>query len=255
MNRRTFLGAASAASLGALAGCMSALGTVAPPNVPEQQLDEGGWKQTNRTEKTVYEETFGPVTVTGKSTTLTFEDKRLRQSVKEKTLGQIDGTLAIYSASHINFSPDLNNLPGGVGREEVLNEVEKAAKEQFKQRMRDNGLKNVTKTGTKQFTTDSGKNAGLTTYKAEFPVGKLTYETSGESFTIDVGTIGVAGDLAVWNQGDYVVVAGGAYPFENFAKTTQKELSDAITVTIDIDLKLTPKQYRKEVRNLIAATT
>lgn len=255
MNRRTFLGAASAAGLGALAGCTSALGTVAPPNVPQQQLDEGGWEQTNRSEKTVLDKQYGPVTVKGKSTTLTFEDKQLRQSVKEKTLGQIDGTLAIYSASHINFSPDLNNLPGGVGRKEVLKEVEKAAKKQFKQRMKDNGLQNVTKTGTKQFTTDSGKDAGLTTYKAEFPVGKLTYETSGESFTIDVGTIDVAGDLAVWNQNDYVVVAGGAYPFENFTKTTQKDLSDAISVTIDIDLNLKPKQYRTEVRNLIAATT
>jgi hypothetical protein len=254
MNRRRFLGAAGVAGLGAVAGCMNALGTVAPPDVPEQQLEDGGWEQTDRTEQTVFEQEYGPVTVTGKSTTLTFEDTQLAQSVTEKTLGQIEGTLAMYSASHINFSPDLNNLPGGVGREEVLERVDTAANEQFRQRMRDNGLENVTKTGTQRFQTDSGADAGLTTYSAEYPVGELTYETGSESFTIDVGAIEVAGDLAVWNEGDYVVVAGGAYPFENFTKTTQKDLSDAITVTIDIDLGLTPEEYRSEVRGLMAAT-
>jgi len=40
----------------------------------------------------------------------------------------------------------------------------------------------------------------------------MAYDTGEETFNIDVGTIEVAGDLAVWNVGDYVVVAGGAYP-------------------------------------------
>lgn len=254
MNRRRFLGAAGVAGLGAIAGCMNAVGTVAPPDVPENKLEDGGWEQTNRTEQTVFNEEYGPVTITGKSTTLTFEDTQLAQSVRDKTLGQIDGTLGLYSASHINFSPDLNNLPGGVGREEVLEQVDTAANEQFQQRMRDNGLQNVTKTGTERFQTDSGADAGLTTYSAEYPVGEMTYQTGSESVTIDVGAIEVAGDLAVWNENDYVVVAGGAYPFENFTKTTQKNLSEAISVTIDIDLGLTPEEYRSEVRGLVAAT-
>lgn len=254
MNRRRFLGVAGVAGLGALAGCTGALGTVAPPDVPQDRLDEGGWTQTDRSEQTVYEESYGPATVTAKSTTLTFEDEALAAEVAEKTLDQIQGRLAIYAASHINFSPDLNNLPGGVGREEVVSEVEAAAKEQFEQRMRDNGLENVERTGEEPFETDSGKSPGLTTYSAEFPVGTVEYDAGGEALAIEVGSIGVAGDLAVWNEGDYVVVAGGAYPAENFAKTTEKELSEAITVTVDVDLGLTPEDYRAEVRGLMAAT-
>ncbi|MXR21799.1 DUF6517 family protein [Halobacterium bonnevillei] len=254
MDRRRFLGVAGVAGLGALAGCMNALGTVAPPQVPQDELDEGGWTQTDRSEDTVFDEDYGPVTVTAKSTTLTFEDEELAAEVTEKTLDQIDGRLAIYSASHINFSPDLNNLPGSVGREEVISEVESAAKEQFKAQMEDNGLENVTETGEEAFETDSGASPGLTTYSAEFPVGTLEYDTGGETLGIDVGAIEVAGDLAVWNVGDYVVVAGGAYPAENFAKTTEKTLSEAISVTIDIDLGLTPDEYAAEVRGLMAAT-
>ncbi|WP_336036141.1 hypothetical protein [Halobacterium yunchengense] len=254
MERRRFLGVAGAAGLGALAGCTSALGTVAPPDVPQDQLDEGGWTRTDRSEDTVFEESYGPVDVVAKSTTLTFEDEQLAAEVTEKTLGQIEGRLAIYAASHINFSPDLNNLPGNVGREEVVGEVEAAARDQFEQRMRDNGLENVRETGEEAFQTDSGKSPGVTTYEATFPVGDIEYDAGGETMSIDVGDIAVAGDLAVWNEGDYVVVAGGAYPAENYATTETEELSEAITVTVDVDLGLTPDEYRSEVRGLMAAT-
>lgn len=254
MNRRRFLGAAGVVGLGALAGCSSAVGSVAPPNVSEDQLSEGGWTKTDESEQTVFEQSYGPVTVTAKSTTVAYEDEALAAAVREKTLGQIDGTLAIYSASHINFSPDLNTLPGGVGRSEVLSEVESAAESQFEQRMRDNGLENVTKTGETEFQTDSGASPGISTFRGEFPVGTMEYEASGETFTIDAGSIEVAGDLAVWNEGDYMVVAGGAYPGENFTTTTEKELSEAISVTVDVDLGLTPSEYQSEVRGLMAAT-
>ncbi|CQH60989.1 uncharacterized protein HHUB_3339 [Halobacterium hubeiense] len=254
MNRRRFLGAAGVVGLGALAGCSGAVGSVAPPSVPEDQLSEGGWTKTDETEQTVFEQSYGPVTVTAKSTAVTYEDEALAADVREKTLGKIDGTLALYSASHINFSPDLNNLPGGVGRAELLSEVQSAAEDQFEQRMRDTGLENVTKTGEAEFETDSGATPGITTFSAEYPVGTLEYEASGETFTIEGGAIEVAGDLAVWNAGDYVVVAGGAYPGENFATTTEKDLSEAITVTVDIDLGLAPSEYEQEVRGLMAAT-
>lgn len=254
MNRRRFIGGVGAVGLGALAGCTNALGTVAPPDVPQDQLDEGGWEQSDRTEETVLDESYGPVNVTAKSTTLTFSDTALATEMEEKTLGRIDGTLSIYAASHINFDPNLNNLPGDVGRKEVVSEVETQARAQFEQRMRDQGLENVEEVGEAEFTTDSGKSPGLATYRGEFPVGTISFEASGETFTLDVGSIEVAGDLAVWNEGDYVVVAGGAYPAENYAETVEKDLSDAINVTVDVDLGLTPEEYRTEVRNLMAAT-
>jgi len=254
MNRRRFLGGAGVVGLGALAGCTNALGSVAPPQVPDDQLSEGGWEQTDRAEQTVLDESYGPVNVTAKSTTLTFSDTALAAEVSEKTLDRIDGTLAIFAASHINFDPNLNNLPGGVGRKEVVGETETQARAQFEQRMRDQGLENVERVGEEEFTTDSGKSPGLATYRAEFPVDTIEFDASGETFTLDADTIAVAGDLAVWNEGDYVVVAGGAYPAENFAETVSRDLSDAIAVTVDIDLGLTPDEYREEVRSLMAAT-
>jgi len=254
MNRRRFLGGAGVVGLGALAGCTNALGSVAPPQVPDDQLSEGGWEQTDRTEETVLDESYGPVNVTAKSTTLTFSDTALAAEVTDKTLGRIDGTLSIFAASHIDFDPDLNNLPAGVGTKEVVSEVETQARAQFEQRMRDQGLENVERVGEEEFTTDSGKSPGLATYRGEFPVGTIEFDANGETFTLDVGTIEVAGDLAVWNQGEYVVVAGGAYPAENYADTVSRDLSEAISVTVDVDLGLTPGEYREEVRNLMAAT-
>jgi hypothetical protein len=254
MDRRTFLGGASAVGLGALAGCMSAIGTVAPPETPDELLDEGGWEQADQSEETILDRSYGPVDVTAKSTTVTYTDTALSASLREKTLDRIDATLAIFAASHINFSPDLNNLPAAVGRKEVLNRTETQAKAQFEQQMRDQGLENVEQQGEAEFTTDSGKSPGVTQFTAEYPVGSIQYDTGEETFTLDVGSLDVAGDLAVWNEGDYVVVAGGAYPNQNFAETTEKDLSEAITVTLDVDLGLTPDAYREEARELMAAT-
>lgn len=254
MNRRRFLGGAGVVGLGALAGCTNALGSVAPPQVPQQRLEDNGWERTDRTEQTVLDESYGPVNVTAKSTTLTFSDEQLATAVNEKTLGRIDGTLSIFAASHINFDPNLNNLPAGVGTKEVVSETESQARAQFEQQMRDQGLENVEQVGEEEFTTDSGKSPGLATYRAEFPVGTIEFDANGETFTLDVGTIEVAGDLAVWNEGDFVVVAGGAYPAENYADTVNRDLSDAISVTVDVDLGLTPGEYRQEVRRLMAAT-
>ncbi len=46
-------------------------------------------------------------------------------------------------------------------------------------------------------------------------------------------------------------MAGGAYPAENFARVTEADLSDAISVTIDVDLGLTPDAYREELFELV----
>jgi hypothetical protein len=254
MNRRRFLGGAGVVGLGALAGCTNALGTVAPPDVPESRLESGGWEQTNRTEETILDRSYGPVNITGKSTTLLFNDAALADEMSSKTLGRIEGTLAIFAASHIDFDPDLNNLPGGVGTKEVVSEAETQARAQFERQMRNQGLENVEQVGEEEFTTDSGKSPGLATYSAEYPVGTIELDASGETFALEVDTIEVAGDLAVWNEGDFVVVAGGAYPAENYAETVSRDLSAAISVTVDVDLGLTPDQYREEVRSLIAGT-
>lgn len=259
MNRRRFLAASGVAGLAGFSGCNSisstALGSVDPPQVPKDQLEQGGWAFDQEDTRTVFEEDYGPVTVIAKAHSLTYTDTELAKRVKEDTLGSVAGTLATYAATRVKFSPDLTKLPESIGREQLVDRVETNSREQFAARMRDAGLTNVKQTETGELQVDTGETARYTGFTAEYDVGTFDVPLpNDETMTIDVGAIGVSGDLAVWVHEDSVIVAGGAYPAENFAKTLSKDITDSISVDVSVDLGLTPGEYETEVKNLITAT-
>lgn len=252
MDRREFLTVAGAGALASLAGCSGAIGAVAAPIVPRDRLANGGWKQIDETEATVFKQNYGPVTLEAKSHGLTYSDTALRQEISKKTLGNVDGQMALFAATRINFSPDLTSLP--VASSSVVDRTETAARSQFESQMRDAGLRNVQQVDTGTLTVDTGETARLTSYQAEFPFDGVSFPvTADKSVAISGSPITVAGDLAVWLHDGSVLVAGGAYPAENFAKTTTEDLSSAITVTVDVDLGLEPATYEQEVRTFVKA--
>ena len=259
MNRRRFLTASGVAGLAGLAGCnnvaTTALGSVAPPDVPTAALDEGGWVLQEEDSREVFEEDYGPVTVTAKAHSLVYTDDELASKVETDTLGSVAGTFATFAATRVKFSPDLTSLPESVGREQLVDQVEANSKAQFEQRMRDAGLSDVAEVETGEMQVDTGETARYTGYGAAFEVGEFSFDLpNGDPMTIDVDAIGVAGDLAVWVHEDSVLIAGGAYPAENFAIDRRAEITDAITVDVSIDLGLTPTEYSTEVESLVTAT-
>lgn len=259
MQRRRFLAASGVAGLAGLAGCNAisgtALGSVAPPDVPQDLLEAGGWVLQEDQTRTVFEEDYGPVTVVATAHSLTYEDEALAERVTEDTLGSVEGTLATFSATRVRFDPDLTQLPDSIGRGQVVDQVEENSRDQFVARMRDAGLSNVQQTGTGDLQIDTGETARYTEYTAEYAVEDFSFALpDGETMTIDADAIAVAGDLAVWVHDDSVLVAGGAYPAENFATAVSRDLTDAITVDVSVDLGLEPAAYEQDVTDLITAT-
>lgn len=257
MDRRTLLGTTAGLGLAGLAGCSTlAKASVSPPNVPTETMEDAGWEQTDSSERTLIEQSYGPVTFTAKGYTTTHTDAALNQRIQEATLGRVMGRLALFSATRIDFSPDVGNLPGGVGREEVLNEVEASSREQFRNRLTDAGLSNVERIGTGSFDVATGESASLTEYEATYEVPTFEFPVeNSDTVTIDGDTLTVRGDLAVWHHGDYALVAGGAWIGENFTRSVSQDLSEAITVSVDVDLGLEPETYREEVHRFMRQTT
>lgn len=257
MDRRSLLGTAAGLGLVGLAGCSTlAEASVSPPDVPEAEMQDAGWTQTDSSQRTLLEESYGPVTFTAEGYTVTYTDAALNDRIREATLGRVDGRLALFSATRIDFSPDIAELPGGVGRKEVLDEIEASARETFRSRLQDAGLADVTRTATGSFDVDTGESASLTEYEATYEVPAFEFPVQdGKTITIEGAGLAVRGDLAVWHHGDYGVVAGGAYAAENFARTETEDLSEAITVSVDIDLGLEPETYREELHRFMAGTS
>jgi hypothetical protein len=130
MYRRDYQAAGAGVGAAALSGCsFLAAAETPPPAVPQQRLDEGGWAQTGETSGTVLERSYGPVTLEAVSHALRYVDQGLQTQVADRTLGQIETALAVFFASRVDFSPNLDNLPDGVGQQEIVDQVRASSRE------------------------------------------------------------------------------------------------------------------------------
>lgn len=252
MQRRTFLVGAGVAGLAGLAGCQTAVGAVAPPQVPTIALAENGWEQqSGSTDETVFEETYGPLTVEAVASSVAYRNVALAASVREDTLGAVGGPLALFSATRIDLAPAVDEL--GPIRNEVRAQIDAMAREGIREELAAAGLTDVRETGTDTIRVD-GQEASLTEFEAVYGVADIAFPIqSGRSLSIPGTDLPVTALLAVWAANGSYLVAGGAFPAANFATRTTTELSDAITVSVDVDLGLTPTDYRTELEGLITA--
>lgn len=253
MNRRTFVATLGAGTLTALAGCQTAVGSVAPPQVPQDALEDGGWELRNeRTEETVFEETYGPVTVEAVATSRTYADAALREQVREDTLGTVDTDLALFSATRIDMAPAVDEL--GPVQGEVQSRIRESAVAQLRSRMESAGITGVEQTGTDTLSVAGGATADLTELAGVYTIEDIQFPVRDDTtIAMEGADLTVEARLAVWAADGNYLVAGGAYPAENFTRETESALSDAITVSIDVDLGLTPEAYREELLDLVTA--
>ena len=160
MNRRDYLLAGATLGTAGLAGCsFLAAAEAPPPDVPTAQLNDGGWTQTDQSSETVFDRSYGPVSVEAVSSTVQYADEQLQERVASRTLDQVQTALSVFFATRVDFSPNLDNLPAGVGREELLAEVRTNARDSFEQQMEAQGLTDIEKSGEGTIDIDTGETA------------------------------------------------------------------------------------------------
>ena len=254
MDRRQFIRAAGLGAISLAASPVVAAGSVPAPVVPEDALDERGWKRIAKRRGTVLKRRVGPgVTVTGTAHTLTYEDAALRRELKAKTLGAIDFAPSSFFASRLDFSPPVDDIPDSSERDAVNERITTLSKSRFEKRLRGSGLTDVRETGSEPLAVETGETATRYRYAATYAFDDLVFETpDGPTIRIEGDSLAIDAWLAIWRRNDATLIAGGGYPAENFADTVERSITDAIDLTVRIDLGLTPDAYRKE---LLALTT
>lgn len=256
MDRRRFLEAAGGLGVLSIAGIpVSAAGSLPAPVVPGTELEAGGWVRTDRRRETVFEAEVAPgVTVAARAHTLTYEDRILRAEIAEKTLGTIAFAPSSFFASRLDFSPPIDDVPNGEARRAVQERVKEHAKEAFAERLRGYGLTDVRLVETDEVEVDTGETATRYRYEATYAFDDIEFTMEGgPSITIPGDSLAIDGWLAVWRRGNSTRLVGGGYPAENFATRIERSLTEAITVTVSIDLGLTPEEYRSELFSLLTA--
>ncbi len=254
MNRRRFLTTAVATGTAtAVAGCLASAAP-SPPDLPTDQLDADGWELVEEEEEEAFSESFGGVELTATATTKVYEHAPLREDLAEKTLGEVSEAPVSFFASRITFDPDLTDIPGGVGSDQILDEVETNVRSTLEMQMAENGVEEIEEEGTGTLAVDSGEEARRTDLAGIVPFQPVSFPVSnGDPVTLETDGIAVAGRAAVWMGDESVLVGGGAFPAENVDMAIDEELSSAISVSIDVDLGLEPERYESDLLELVAA--
>ncbi len=251
MNRRSFIAALGAGAIGSLAGCQTAVGAVALPEVPSEKLTDGGWElREETTNETVFEEEYGFVSVEAVASSVTYADAALREQVRTDTLGTLDTDLSLFSATRVDMAPAVDEL--GPVRSEVKTRIRDNAVAELRRRMETAGITDIEQGDTGSLEVAGGATADLTELSGVYPVQDIEFPVREDTTITLAGTeLAVDAVLAVWSADGNYLVAGGAYPAENFARVTETDLSDAISVTVDVDLGLQPDAYRDELLELV----
>lgn len=260
MDRRLFLAALVSSSTVALAGCLSVTNTsgneadisVQPAKVSGRQLDRNGWQKVAEMEQKVVDRKFAFVDIEVYSHTTQYEDRALRQRLREGTMGFFDATVMRFFASRVEIVPAIDELPFGVGLDTIMGLVQASAESQLKSQMDEQGLKNIREGQTGSININNGPQAWLKTYSADFEYPSIEFPIAdAQKLRIPAGSLSVWGALAAWKSENSILVGGGACPAQEFTESLTREVTDLITVTVDVDLRLRPEQLKREIRDLI----
>jgi len=253
MNRRRFIGSTVGVGALATAGCLASA-SPHPPNASEELLADGGWELVETTQAEAFSETYAGQELTATATTEIYENVPLREELDEKTLGRVASAPAVFFASRVTFDPDLTSLPGGIGRDQVIDEVEANARATLEDRMGATGVEDVETVDDGDLAIDTGETARRTDMAGTLPFPPIAVPvTDDRTIELDTDSIPVAGRLGVWPAEESVLVGGGAFPSENVAETHDEDLSSAISVSVDVDLGLEPERYETELLDLVRA--
>mgnify|MGYP000029453257 CR=1 FL=1 len=190
------------------------------PTVPRDDLAAGGWSLRDRREE-VRAEVAG---FTVRAFERRYEDDTLRADVREA--GGPDHLWRLFYATRLSFTPP---LPPGFGPAMALPKVRAAAREEFAEQLREEGLVDVETGEDERFEVASGTRAKLTRYDAVLPVAT----DDGEC------RVPMEGWLASWHD-RAMLLAGGLYP--------AVELADILNVPDPGD---DPGTSREELRSLM----
>ena len=222
--RRRLLAGGAAVGAAGLAGCLGGRdGPVPAPEVTSDRIED--WRQTDASESTVFEQSYGPVTVRALERTRIFEYAPVADALAE-TVGA-SGSPVVFFATRIDLRPAVDQLPAGIGRDRVMGEVEAAATDAFRARLRNAGIENVEVAEEMTTTVRSGGMATAWRLTGEYALdGEIPLPTGSAA---DVGgVLDMGARLGVWHDGTDVIVSGGAYPTDPLIDAFDEALPDSV---------------------------
>ena len=227
---------------------------VPEPQIDDSVLSQNGWVHDKTEKDSVEVDIVGPLDLKAYLHTKLYRDAELQKEVRRRTLGRLDKKLNVFFANRTHLEPGIDNLPLGVGREQVLWATKFFARKKFEERLEKNGVRVIDSTDEGSVETRTGAEADLERLKCAYEVDCVEVSvTEGEKIKLGSGIdlVNIDGWVGTWHHDGDVYIAGGVYPTEDIEITQTSDITEAIDLTLDIDLGIWPKPYQKEMTDLI----
>lgn len=237
------------------------------PVVPADELEERGWTEMQPTDTDTTRK-FGPLTVTTALNRVSYRHAELIQRVRSQPVevttvdttsndplssyveGVFTDPLRIFSATRIDISPSLDDLPLGLAKKEVMNRVRAEARERFVDEMEQAGLFRIDLDDEKQLEINTGHTARMDIYSAAYPFEGADIPVEDTVLRLAETDLDIKAYLAIWEQRDHIMIGAGVHPEENYQHTDREERENG-NITAFIDLGLEPNVYEDETLELI----
>ncbi|RLN01444.1 hypothetical protein [Haloarcula sp. Atlit-7R] len=194
------------------------------PDVPTDQLRDGGWELVDESVETVFQLPTARV----EGATKVYDAAETRAAVRD-AIG-LNHQWRFFFATALSFTPP---LAPGIGPAMILPTVRSEAQSAFADELADRGFESIERGRREQVRVDSGDRARLRTYSAELDLEPVD------------ATLSITGWVGVWHSGGFRIAAG-AYPDRSLATLLNVENPPE-------PLRRTPSDYRTELLDLIRA--
>ena len=255
LSRRRLLASAAAIGTVGLAGCLGTReGEVPAPVVTNPRIDDG-WRLVEEMSETVFSQDVGPVTVEAHARSVVYEYASVADALAEAL--DASGSPVLFFTVRIDLRPAVDGLPFGLGRTQLMEEIEPAAAEAFRQLLRDGGIENVQTVATSEIDIDAGHQATEFLFTGNFPVTGTMDLGAGLTGSI-ADEFEIESRLAIWHDGTDLLLAGGAYPtrpmdavFENAIGDAPVALAELVGESHSTTLAQDPETYAAEIELLL----
>lgn len=193
--------------------------------MPTDELEDGGWTQTEVSVETV----FSLPTVRVRTATVQYEDELTRELLTEESGHDIDVTLRFFAGTRLAFDPPLSP---GVAPKMIAPMLRHEAQTTFKRRLRERGLVNIDRDGSQRIRLDGKETAHLRKFTATLSLQALD------------ARIPLACWVATWTTTEDAFIVTGGHPTVS--------LADCLDLTTsDVRLTRSGESYRDEFVSLL----
>lgn len=161
--------------------------------MPTDELDSGGWVQTDVAVETV----FSLPTVQVRTATVQYEDERTRQMLAEALGHSIDVAPRFFAGTRLAFDPP---LPASVSPGAIAPLLQREARSAFARRLRERGLVDINRDSSQCVRVGGENRTRVTKFEAAIPLPGTDRD------------LPLACWVAPWNTSEDAIIVTGGHP-------------------------------------------